>query len=999
MTVSTNYAPLSYAWTTSGQALPVTWPFLTGSLVVYGVTSAGTRTQLSLGTHYSVSGGTGATGLPGTGQVTMIVAPGSYTSARIERSTPRAQAIVFPETGPFPAKTVEGALDRLSIVDQELTSKVGSIESIVPLPAASKFVAWNSSGSALINVDLGIAIGTVTTGAPGTQAAASIGGTAPNYTLNLTIPQGASGASGNGSGNVTGPASATADAIALFNGTTGALIKDSGMTINDVRISFSTRSSAAAATIPAGVTTVQTLAYATMGDGGGARYIVTASTTFYQFQSADGRRWDLDKYQPINVAMFGAKGDAAYNQTTMAVTGTDDTTAIQNAIDWCLRSGVAELSLTGKHKTSNTLHLGWGDAFYTIRLNGAASAGSYAGTTAGSAIFPTATDRPAINIQGGRGSGVVGVTIYGQNYRHFWDNVYVSATANNFSSIPSDWLAAGLRVSGTTPGGIQRYSPYAAITIDAYADVQPSGGYPAVVYPAWTGLSTQYGKLLSSETTIQGCRIHGFGAAVVQSPNGPLQGDFLRVRECEIGECVYGMSVGNHQSRNVEFRNITYVGLHTVLSNAVFGSQVGVFGGPIENISGGQSYQFCDFQSASYTQPITIKDLYFESQVRVGNVGPNGTTYPYPIEFVGGLWGFSDQHGIIPASYIFGSYNQAVTLRHVGIANQRRIGCLVAGQCHVTVDNCYWISGLTDISGANGSTAYRRAMNFTGGQFLPMSAQGTNASSKGLATWIGTTFGAYAPSDYAALSHQTQSVDVIWQNGAGSVLRGNLTQANTGFVDNNNRRWRFDVPIAFFTTGYLSVAPSLSAVGDTLTFTALSWMQPRYDLRFEVGKIIYHVNTSTVFVVTAVGAADGSGNFPITAKQMNNLKLNPTTGAVVANLCSDLTLAGTLCLYNTAIDLPQQVHFGTFTSGSKTVSSVSRGDGYGGNISSYLSNGDKLCGYQYPIGGTQAVPITGTGYPSAPTIATVTNGSPGSIAMSDDAIASGVFPIYPLPIR
>lgn len=38
-------------------------------------------------------------------------------------------------------------------------------------------------------------IGTVTTGEPGTQAAASITGTAPNYILNLTIPQGPTGPS------------------------------------------------------------------------------------------------------------------------------------------------------------------------------------------------------------------------------------------------------------------------------------------------------------------------------------------------------------------------------------------------------------------------------------------------------------------------------------------------------------------------------------------------------------------------------------------------------------------------------------------------------------------------------------------------------------------------------------------------------------------------------------------------------------------------------------
>ena len=38
-----------------------------------------------------------------------------------------------------------------------------------------------------------LTIGTVTTGGPGTDAAATITGTAPNYILNLTIPQGPTG--------------------------------------------------------------------------------------------------------------------------------------------------------------------------------------------------------------------------------------------------------------------------------------------------------------------------------------------------------------------------------------------------------------------------------------------------------------------------------------------------------------------------------------------------------------------------------------------------------------------------------------------------------------------------------------------------------------------------------------------------------------------------------------------------------------------------------------
>lgn len=41
-----------------------------------------------------------------------------------------------------------------------------------------------------------ITIGTVTTGAPGSQATASISGTAPNFVLDLTIPQGPTGPAG-----------------------------------------------------------------------------------------------------------------------------------------------------------------------------------------------------------------------------------------------------------------------------------------------------------------------------------------------------------------------------------------------------------------------------------------------------------------------------------------------------------------------------------------------------------------------------------------------------------------------------------------------------------------------------------------------------------------------------------------------------------------------------------------------------------------------------------
>ena len=51
-------------------------------------------------------------------------------------------------------------------------------------------------------------------------------------------PQGPPGASGSGAGDVTGPASSVADRIAVYNGTTGKVIKDGGKTLADLTTDF-----------------------------------------------------------------------------------------------------------------------------------------------------------------------------------------------------------------------------------------------------------------------------------------------------------------------------------------------------------------------------------------------------------------------------------------------------------------------------------------------------------------------------------------------------------------------------------------------------------------------------------------------------------------------------------------------------------------------------------------------------------------------------------------
>ncbi len=208
MTVSASYAALSYSGNGATTAFAVSWPFFTGTLVVTLVDEDGIETAQTISTHYTVTGGTDSSGLPATGTVTMLTAPATGETLQIARATPKTQPSVWTDSNAFTAKSLESVLDRLTLVGQELDG------------AADEAVS-----------EITFASGTVTTGAAGTSASASIAGEFPDYTINLTIPRGEASASGDGTGDVTGPASATANAIALFDGTTGKAIKNSGYTI------------------------------------------------------------------------------------------------------------------------------------------------------------------------------------------------------------------------------------------------------------------------------------------------------------------------------------------------------------------------------------------------------------------------------------------------------------------------------------------------------------------------------------------------------------------------------------------------------------------------------------------------------------------------------------------------------------------------------------------------------------------------------------------------
>ena len=129
-----------------------------GDLTVYKVvTATGAATLQTLTTDYTVSGGSGSTGT-----VTMVVAPTSAQTLVIVRELDLVQEVDFVNNEATDAEVSEDALDKLTLMAQQLDAKIdrsarladsdvsgASVE--LPTPSANKLLAWNSGGTALEN--------------------------------------------------------------------------------------------------------------------------------------------------------------------------------------------------------------------------------------------------------------------------------------------------------------------------------------------------------------------------------------------------------------------------------------------------------------------------------------------------------------------------------------------------------------------------------------------------------------------------------------------------------------------------------------------------------------------------------------------------------------------------------------------------------------------------------------------------------------------------------
>lgn len=152
MTVSTTQSRIEYTGNGVTTVFSFPYKFLAdGDLVVVIIDNAGVVTVQTISSNYTVSGAGDDAG----GSVTMLTPPASTDTLLIYRDTVIDQEVDYISGESFPAETHEGALDRITVIAQELDDALtrtaslsryytGSGTADLPDPEDGSYLRWRS---------------------------------------------------------------------------------------------------------------------------------------------------------------------------------------------------------------------------------------------------------------------------------------------------------------------------------------------------------------------------------------------------------------------------------------------------------------------------------------------------------------------------------------------------------------------------------------------------------------------------------------------------------------------------------------------------------------------------------------------------------------------------------------------------------------------------------------------------------------------------------------
>lgn len=361
----------------------------------------------------------------------------------------------------------------------------------------------------------------------------------------------------------------------------GEIVTTSGYYAQDDGASLTYRWDASSTLTPDGAdATHPGLIYKPSGTAGAGRWIAQVS------RGAIDARW------------FGVKADNTQ----------DDTSFIQAAIDrainidstWPWSSFVVRLP-AGLIKTTDTLHLGYGNGYSTISLVGETEGpGSF--DLWGTVLRPTFTDVPVINVQGGRSVRIRNIGIVGLGS-------FVPYDGQQQPKPLADWDIAY---------STEQYQQTAAIAVDAYSPAEPSG------VAHYENAPDGWSKYHSSDVRVIDCHIEKFGCGIIIKPSGAdANGDYVQAEGTAFQNCRYAFSVNSSQSRGNRLFHCKVSDCYAAVGIGWYGPTVGrdVF---VESTAIEGCTWIIHGQLSTWLSQIQIKNCFGERCVGVINVDNAG---------------------------------------------------------------------------------------------------------------------------------------------------------------------------------------------------------------------------------------------------------------------------------------------------------------------------------------------------------------------------------------
>ncbi len=270
--------------------------------------------------------------------------------------------------------------------------------------------------------------------------------------------------------------------------------------------------------------------------------------------------------------------------------GTDNTLPLQRAIYGAQK--VSDLLLPGvgsvnSYRITSTVTISKKLHFFSFRFHGSGTSITYNADDRATVLFADFTDGAAINVQGSRRVILSDFCVKGVNTEPkllaSYDTVNTTPGVNNANT----FLSPGVKLT------------YAAITTDGEKN----------------------NKVWSADVLFERIQIENFALGIGISQAGNYQGDRMRVENCQINQCVYGISVGQAQNRACHFMNVDMNRVWCGITNVVYGDHTG----SVFQLTGGQwcNVYKCFNIRPSYLGQCVISGLYTEAIGMIGVVGDN----------------------------------------------------------------------------------------------------------------------------------------------------------------------------------------------------------------------------------------------------------------------------------------------------------------------------------------------------------------------------------------